>query len=97
MKLKGSFTSIILLFVLVLAHQSQAQGWERIHGGSMDDAAYSIEKATDGGYLLAGWTNSFNASNKDFYLFRLLYKAKAPKPNNPTVAGSGTGVGFAQK
>lgn len=32
--------------------------WSRIFGGDRNDYAYSIQQTEDGGYIIAGWTNS---------------------------------------
>ena len=45
--------------------------WEKTYGGSDDDRAYSIQQTTDGGYIVAGRTNSFGAGYADVYLIKL--------------------------
>ncbi|MDR2611916.1 MAG: hypothetical protein LBG06_03470 [Deltaproteobacteria bacterium] len=35
-----------------------ASGWERLYGGSADDAVYSVAAAADGGFAMAGYTAS---------------------------------------
>jgi len=42
--------------------------WTRTYGGIYDDAAYSVDQTTDGGYICAGWTVSFGGL--DFYLVK---------------------------
>ncbi|RPH94570.1 T9SS C-terminal target domain-containing protein [candidate division KSB1 bacterium] len=45
--------------------------WMRTYGGTNWDEAYSVQQTADGGYLVAGWSNSFGAGgNKDFYLVK---------------------------
>jgi hypothetical protein len=45
--------------------------WEETYGGYWSDYAYSVDQTTDGGYIVAGWTNSFNgAQHKDSYLVK---------------------------
>ncbi len=36
--------------------------WQNTYGDIFVDAAYSIQQTTDGGYIVAGRTNSFGAS-----------------------------------
>jgi hypothetical protein len=44
--------------------------WTRTYGGSDVDLAYSVQQTADGGYIVAGYTNSFGASYYDFYLVK---------------------------
>jgi murein DD-endopeptidase MepM/ murein hydrolase activator NlpD len=45
--------------------------WEKIYGGSGDDYAWSIQQTTDGGYIVAGWTNSLGAGYSDVYIIKM--------------------------
>jgi hypothetical protein len=45
--------------------------WEKIFGGSKWDEAYSIQQTNDGGYIVAGYTNSFGAGGSDVYVIKL--------------------------
>jgi hypothetical protein len=45
--------------------------WTRTYGGSAWDEAYSVQQTTDGGYIVAGYTESFGAGNQDFYLLKI--------------------------
>ena len=45
--------------------------WQRTYGGSDSDAAYSIQQTSDGGYITAGYTNSFGAGSNDFWVLKL--------------------------
>lgn len=45
--------------------------WERTFGGSDDDWAFSVQQTVDGGFILAGWTESFGAGNSDFCLIKV--------------------------
>ncbi len=44
--------------------------WNKTYGGSGDDEAYSMIQTSDGGYALAGYTDSFGAGNDDFWLVK---------------------------
>jgi len=44
--------------------------WTRTFGGDSTDAARSVQQTSDGGYVVAGYTKSFGAGNKDIYLIR---------------------------
>jgi len=45
--------------------------WEKIYGGSDMDEAYSIQQTADGGYIVAGFTESFETGGRDFYIIKL--------------------------
>jgi hypothetical protein len=45
--------------------------WARGYGGRGGDAAYCVQNTTDGGYIVAGCTNSFGAGGCDFWVLKL--------------------------
>ncbi|MEO0286250.1 MAG: hypothetical protein ABIM31_05520 [candidate division WOR-3 bacterium] len=45
--------------------------WERTYGGSHYDEAYSICPASGGGYVVAGYTSSYEADYYDVYLLKI--------------------------
>ncbi|MEN2984373.1 MAG: Ig-like domain-containing protein, partial [Dictyoglomaceae bacterium] len=45
--------------------------WEKTFGGNSYDWANSIQQASDGGYIVAGMTNSFGAGGFDVYILKL--------------------------
>jgi hypothetical protein len=45
--------------------------WNQTYGGPEDDIAYNLVKSPDGGYALAGWTESFGAGGHDFWLVKV--------------------------
>jgi len=47
------------------------QIWERTYGGSGDDRANSLIQTTDGGYAVAGWTESKDAGIYDTWVIKL--------------------------
>ena len=48
----------------------QIQGWNKTYGGTNDDHASALVQTSDGGYALAGYTNSFGAGGYDFWLVK---------------------------
>src|SRR5271157_5658017 len=57
-------------FYLVKTDSAGNLNWSQTYGGSGDDFAYSVVQTSDGGYALAGYTNSFGAGYNDFYLVK---------------------------
>jgi uncharacterized delta-60 repeat protein len=46
-------------------------GWQKAYGGGQMDYAYSIQQTSDGGYIVAGATDSFGAGYYDFWVLKL--------------------------
>lgn len=47
------------------------KGFEKIYGGTgIYEQGYSVEQTSDGGFIVAGETNSFGAGNTDMYLIK---------------------------
>jgi hypothetical protein len=66
---------VVLLAVFISAlytpfGAATATGWSQTYGGSGDDEAYSLVQTSDGGYALAGSTNSSGAGSYDFWLIK---------------------------
>ncbi len=57
-------------FWLVKTDSAGNQQWNKIYGGPNYDAAYSVVQTADGGYVLAGYTDSFGAGGSDFWLVK---------------------------
>jgi uncharacterized delta-60 repeat protein len=45
--------------------------WRKAYGGGSWDLASSIQQTTDGGYVVAGYTESFGARRGDFWVLKL--------------------------
>jgi uncharacterized delta-60 repeat protein len=58
------------LLVLKLSSAGDIE-WQRTYGGSEEDVAYYIQETSDGGYVAAGYTDSFGAGGSDFLLLKL--------------------------
>ena len=57
-------------FWLVKTDSVGNQLWNKTYGGPGDEVAYSVIQTNDEGYALAGYTNSFGAGGKDFWLVK---------------------------
>ncbi|MGD0496125.1 MAG: hypothetical protein ABSB28_08805 [Candidatus Bathyarchaeia archaeon] len=79
---------LISMFTLALCIRSgfAASGWSQTYGGSGDDETYSLVKTSDGGYALAGYTNSSGAGSYDFWLVKT--DSSGTKQWNQTYGGS---------
>ncbi len=52
--------------------------WERTYDGDDWDFAYSIEQTSDGGYIVAGETQSFGAGSRDVFMLKLNANGEIP-------------------
>jgi hypothetical protein len=57
-------------FWLLKTNASGDSAWSRTFGGASWDRAYSLQKTADGGYILAGRTDSYGSGQGDFYLVK---------------------------
>jgi Ca2+-binding RTX toxin-like protein len=93
MKTKLLFYSKIFVYTLVAfivffwAGSSFGYEWSKTFGGSDYDRGYSVQQTTDGGFIIAGSTESFGDGQTDVYL--IYYK---PTPTcdgkEPTIVGT---------
>ena len=44
--------------------------WTKTYGGSSSDYGYSVKQTVDGGFIIAGYTNSFGAGLFDLYVIK---------------------------
>ena len=56
------------------------QQWFKTFGGSDDDGAYSVQQTSDGGFIIAGWTESWGAGASDVYLIKTDANGNTVKP-----------------
>jgi hypothetical protein len=73
-------------FWIVKTNCSGNPQWNQTYGGTATDIAHSVVQTGDGGYAIAGYTESFGAGNGDFWLIKL---AGDKTPPTTTIDTSG--------
>ncbi len=66
--------------------------WTRTYGGALTDQGFAVEQTGDGGFLVAGTSNSFGTSGKDVYLIRT--DSNGDLQWSKTYGGPGEDVGY---
>jgi hypothetical protein len=77
-------------FWLVKVNSSGSVLWSQTYGGVGSDQAFSVFQTTDGGYALAGSTNSSGAGNLDYWLVKT--DSTGVMQWNKTYGGTGADV-----
>ncbi len=58
------------MWILKLSPDGEIE-WQKTYGGLEREWAYSIHQITDGGYIVAGTTESFGAGSEDIWILKL--------------------------
>ena len=74
--------------------------WNKTLGGSNLDEAYSVQQTADGGYVLAGVTESYGAGGADFWLIKVrgegqtvsIFDTGSPANPYPSISGKHNGT-----
>jgi hypothetical protein len=72
-------------FWLVKTDAAGTVQWNRTYGGTSDDMASSVVQTSDGGYALAGRTDSYGAGNGDFWLVKTDADGVIPELPSPMI------------
>ncbi len=72
--LKGVVVFVLFLFVtLCLSAQRIDTAWTKTFGGNGGEQGNSVKQTSDGGYIIAGVTDSYGAGYGDIYLIKTNY------------------------
>jgi uncharacterized repeat protein (TIGR02543 family) len=66
-----SVISVFLFFLVLVSFTVLNAQWARTYGGSYLDYAYSVQQTADGGYIVAGGTESFGGGLEDILILKL--------------------------
>lgn len=68
----GKVVSVVIVFIIIFiafapmpVEGRLKSNWSRNYGGEFHDVAHEVLLSEDGGYLLAGYSSSFGAGNRD--------------------------------
>ena len=82
-------------FWLVKVNEEGRQEWERTFGGVARESAHSVVQTGDGGYVLAGWSESFSSGDR-FWVVKTGPKGRQQWSRGYTQA-TATGAGIAAR
>jgi hypothetical protein len=57
-------------FFLIKTYADGSLEWAKAYGGTSYDWAFSVQQTSGGGYIVAGFTQSFGAGSADFFLIK---------------------------
>jgi len=79
-------------FWLVKTEVDGALRWSKTYGGIFEDHAYCVQQTSDMGYIMAGFTESFGAGGRDFWLVKT--DSSGNMQWNKTYGGTGSDRAF---
>ena len=69
----GFICALFSLLIIFEVGRCYAYEWSKTFGGIYSDYARSVQQTSDGGYIIAGNTDSFGAGGTDIYLIKTGY------------------------
>jgi len=67
----ASFAAHNYDFWVLKVNSDGTVAWQKTYGGTKEEEARSIQQTRDGGYIVAGYTQSFGAGGNDFWILKL--------------------------
>ncbi len=61
---------------LIKTNDKGVHQWDRVFGGDQDDCGTSVVQCKDGGFFVAGWTDSFGEGRRDAYVIKTSSEGK---------------------
>ena len=68
--IRQSILGLVAILILC-ANNAGAASWMKTYGGAGDDYANAVQQTSDGGYIVAGSTNSFHTGAEDAWVLKL--------------------------
>ncbi|NQT80507.1 MAG: hypothetical protein HQ555_08980 [Candidatus Aminicenantes bacterium] len=90
--LTNSFGNGLSDVYLIKLDYTGATEWIKTFGGDDEDEGNSVQQTSDGGYIIAGFTNSFGNGLSDVYLIKLDYTGATEWTK--TFGGAGDDIGM---
>ena len=83
----------VIIYASTVSSSPGSEVWSKTFGGAGDEWAFSVIATSDGGYAIAGYTNSFGAGANDFWLLKI--DASGNSQWNRTFGGLGDDRAYA--